>query len=644
MNTNRNDCHSKSRDDPVRRKLLEEGRKSLYGQKARISVGMATCGQIAGAQEIYNTLAARNTWEGAIQVVKVGCRGACYAEPLVDVRLSDGTHYFYGKMSKKALWHVIRTAEGKPAEDHVWAIARERHPGSFEGEFDLEFVKVFHSGFYDFFKRQTKRVTARCGLINPYSLAEYVAADGYRALEKALFTLKPEEIIRMISDSGLRGRGGAGYPTGEKLSAVWQSPDPVRYVIANADEGDPGAYMDRALLESDPHAVIEGLIIACYAVKAAQAFIFIRREYGLALQTLRQALADAEEAGFLGGCIMGTAFNLDIAIVESAGSFVCGEETAMLQVLANQRGEPYPRPPYPSECGLRHHPTVINNVETLANIPRIVLYGVEAFRELGTKNSPGTKIFCLAGDIKRPGFIEVPLGTSSRAIVEDIGGTKGETLKAMQIGGPSGGIVAYEDIPLDYESLAQSGVLMGSGGLVAFSKSRCVVDLALHVVNFMVAESCGKCTICREGLLELEQRLRLLTIGKATENVLSEIEILSQAIAELSQCGLGKTSARSVLTSLRDFRGEYEAHVRGRCPAVVCKPLIDFEIVLPCRMCRACYIVCPSGAVTMREGKKRLVVDRSLCVKCWACYETCPFNFIKITSEEYEWNRQSKSR
>lgn len=618
--------------------LAEKGRKSLCPSGAsRVSIGMATCGQAAGALAISQKLVARQPeWESVFYVVNVGCMGACFAEPLVDVRTPDGKHYFFGKVNSNSLWHIIRAAEGSPPTSYILAVAKERKPGEIHGIQDLEFIKIENPGFAEFFRSQVRRISARCGLIDPRNIAEYVATGGYSALVRALFQLKPREIIEMVTDSGLRGRGGGGFPTGIKWKVAAQSQDPMRFVIANADEGDPGAYMDRALLESDPHCVLEGLIIASYAVGANQAYIFVRHEYPLAVQTLKKAIADAREAGLLGENILGTGFSLEVSLVESAGAFVCGEETSLLQVIEGKRGEPSYRPPYPAAKGLGGHPTVINNVETLANVPWIVLNGSGAFRQLGTEKSPGTKIFCLTGDVKRTGFIEVPLGISCKVLVEKIGGAAEKNIKAVQIGGPSGGIVPYGDFSIDYETVTSSGAIMGSGGLVVLGKRRCLVDLARHLVSFMADESCGKCVVCRDGLPELEARLLAVTRGEARENTLGEIEELSEAIANLALCGLGRTAINPVLTTLRYFRDEYKAHLRGECPAVSCRALINFEInLVRCKDCRCCYLVCPSSAVMRRQGKDLYVVDQKLCIKCWACYETCPFGCIRVNSGHY---------
>ncbi|HEX3011917.1 MAG TPA: NADH-ubiquinone oxidoreductase-F iron-sulfur binding region domain-containing protein, partial [Syntrophomonadaceae bacterium] len=588
---------------------------------------------------IYSNLEKRDFDEKA-RVFKTGCMGACYAEPLVNIRTPDGKHYFYGNADTNSMWRIIQTAEegGTISSPYLWATAKERSPGILKSFADLELIKVYNSGFSDFFQHQIRRISGRCGLVDPENIAEYVAMGGYWALNKALFKLKRRQLIDVIGASGLRGRGGAGFPTGDKMNAAYESSDPVRYVIANADEGDPGAYMDRALLESDPHSVLEGLIIAALAVGASHAYIFVRHEYPLAVQVLKKAIANARKLRFLGNNILGSGFSLNITLVESGGAFVCGEETSLMQVMTGKRGEPQLRPPYPASRGFHGHPTVIDNVETLANIPWVILNGAEAFREIGTEKSPGTKIFCLAGDIKRTGFIEVPLGTSTLVLVEKIGGAVKDSIKALQIGGPSGGIVPYRDFSLDYETVASAGAIMGSGGLVPLAKKRCMVDMARHMTNFMASESCGKCNICRGGLLELEARLLTLTIGKGYQGILDEIEELSKCIPQLSLCGLGKTAANPVITTLTYFREEYEAHIKGKCPAVSCKPLIDFEIILPCKECHACYSVCPTGAVKMRGGKtERLVVDPELCIKCWACYETCPFDSIRICSEEFSW-------
>lgn len=525
----------------------------MFPKLNRINIGAATCGMAAGAQYLSQNLAERD-WDNKATVVNVGCLGACYAEPLIDVRTAEGRHYFYGRVDRNSLWTIIKTAADEPSNKNLWAVAQERQTGLLHEIGDLELIQIENTGFQEFFQPQMRRITGRCGFLSPFSINEYVALDGYRALEKVPFNITPEKIIETITVGGLRGRGGAGFPTGAKMKIVAESPDPVRFIIANADEGDLGAYMDRALLESDPHAILEGLIIAAYAIGAPQGYIFIRHEY------------------------------------------------------------------------------------PLANIPWIIRHGADAFRSVGTTQSPGTKIFCLAGDVERMGVIEVPLGANSNDVVERIGGTEEQSVKALHIGGPSGGIVAYKSFAMDYESVSETGAIMGSGGLVALGKNRCIVDIARHMVNFLVNESCGKCLFCRDGLPELESLLIDLCLGQAGSDSIKEIGELSRAISDLSLCGLGQTAAHPVITSLKDFLPEYEAHIKGCCPTVNCKPLIDFEINLTsCRDCRACFLVCPSDAVKMRVGEKCYLVDQQRCIKCWACYETCPFDCIRITSEEFTW-------
>ncbi|MBP2632021.1 MAG: dehydrogenase (quinone) [Firmicutes bacterium] len=616
--------------------LARIGKASLCpAQAVRISIGLATCGQAVGAMDLKERLINRQ-WDSTVQVVSVGCIGACYAEPLVDVRMPDGIHYFFGKMNSKMIWHIIRTAEGEVPTQYFWAIAKERQTGVVRSFADLEIVKVNLGGFDEFFLSQVKRISGRCGLIDPANLAEYVATGGYLALKKALFFLKPKDIIAFVADSGLRGRGGAGFLAASKWKITAESVDPIRFVVANADEGDPGAYMDRVLLESDPQAVLEGLILTSYAVGASRAYIFVRHEYSLAVSALRHAIECAKQAGLLGQNILGSDFSLRVTVIESAGAFVCGEETSMLQVIEGKRGTPHLRPPYPAVSGLKSHPTIINNVETLANIPWIVLNGAKEYRAVGTQQSPGTKLFCLTGDVKRTGFIEVPMGISSKIVFEKIGGTRAKKIKALQIGGPAGGILKYGDFNMDYETLASEGGCLGSGGLVVLNFRRCLVDLARHLISFMARESCGRCTICRDGLKKLESMFITLTSGKAEVKILDEIEELSHVIADLSLCGLGRTSVNSVLTTLRYFRSEYIEHTKGVCPAIFCKAMIDFEIIQSqCRDCRSCYVVCPSGAVSARSGKQRFFVDLKLCIRCWACYETCPFACIKSTSGDY---------
>lgn len=393
--------------------------------------------------------------------------------------------------------------------------------------------------------------------------------------------------------------------------------------------------MDRTLLESDPHRVLEGIMLASYAVGASQAHIFVRSEYPLSIESLKQAITDAHAAGFLGDNILGTGFSLQIGITKSAGAFVCGEETSMLQVMQGNRGEPWPRPPYPAQQGFNGHPTVINNVETFANVPWIIGHGAEAFREVGTEDSLGTKIFCLTGDVNNVGFIEVPLGTGTQTLVEKIGGTSPDAVKALQIGGPSGGIVPFSDFAMDYSTVSSIGAMIGSGGLVILNKSRCLVDLTHHLVGFMADESCGQCLFCRDGLLKLKSMLLKLTSGEGTPGLIETMEDLSHAIADLSLCGLGSSAVNPLLTTLRYFREEYAAHLDGICPAVSCKQMISFEIIHSrCTDCLGCFDICPVKAIKLLPGKGpgRYFFDNDLCIRCWTCAEICPHGSIIATS------------
>ncbi len=611
--------------------LAAQGRSRLCPDGYRITVGTATCAGLRGAEKIYKILNERH-WENPVQVVRVGCIGACFGEPFVTVRTPGGDYYVFGDVDSSDLWSVINLVQGASPLSRFWACARERTRGLLNELADLDLISLGVAGIRDFFRFQERRISGRCGLIDPWSLNEAVAAGSYWALERVLFNRQGEDVCSQIRQAGLRGRGGGGYPSAEKMRQVAGSSDPVRYVVANADEGDPGAYMDRALLESDPHMVIEGLLLAARAVNASNGYIFIRHDYALAVIILRQALADARRVGLLGNNIRGSCFSFDITLVESGGAFVCGEETALLQIISNQRGEPHPRPPYPSGRGLWGHPVLINNVETLANIPWIINHTPEKYRDSGNEQSPGTKIFCLTGDIPHTGFVEVPFGIPVSQLVESIGGAKPEKIKAIHLGGPSGGVVAYHDFCLDYETVAQVGSIVGSVGLVVLDHTRCMVDLARHLTGFMARESCGKCSVCRDGLDVLEKLLIGLTTGQAAETVLDNIRSLCETIAGLAQCGLGQGAVNPVLSTLRYFFDEYRAHVGKVCPAVLCRALIDFEIVLPCKACRACYSVCPSGAVTMRDGRQSFIVDRVSCTRCWACHEACLFNFIRIVS------------
>ena len=492
----------------------------------------------------------------------------------------------------------------------------------------------------EFMKKQHRLALHNCGVINPECIEEYVARDGYKALAKVLTEMTPQEVIDVMLASGLRGRGGAGFPTGRKWAFARASKGDIKYVCCNADEGDPGAFMDRSVLEGDPHVVVEAMAIAAYAIGSSQGYVYIRAEYPIAVQRLQKAIDSAREHGLLGKNIFGTDFSFDLEIRLGAGAFVCGEETALMTSIEGKRGEPRPRPPFPAVKGLFGKPTILNNVETYANVPKIILNGAEWFASMGTEKSKGTKVFALGGKIVNTGLVEVPMGTTLREIVFDIGGgiPNGKKFKAAQTGGPSGGCIPAEhlDVPIDYDNLIAIGSMMGSGGLIVMDEDNCMVDIAKFFLEFTVDESCGKCTPCRIGNKRLLEMLTKVTEGKATMEDLDEMEKLCYYIKQNSLCGLGQTAPNPVLSTLRYFRSEYEAHVRDKvCPAHVCKRLVRFEIDKDkCIGCGMCARQCPAGAIDRTDyvapGHKlaSMAIDPAKCVKCGACMSACKFKAI----------------
>ncbi len=555
-----------------------------------------------------------------IKVVKTGCFGLCALGPIMIV-YPEGA--FYSKVKVDDVAEIV--------EEHLLK-GRIVKRLLYDETIEEDNIKSLNE--VDFYKKQKRVALRNCGVIDPENIDEYIAFDGYKALGKVLTEMTPEQVVETIKASGLRGRGGGGFPTGMKWDFTAKAEGEQKYVACNADEGDPGAFMDRSILEGDPHSVIEAMAIAAYAVGANQGFIYIRAEYPIAVQRLKIAMEQAREYGLLGKNIFGTDFSFDLEIRLGAGAFVCGEETALITSIEGMRGEPRPRPPFPAVKGLWMKPTLLNNVETYANITQIILNGADWFTQIGTEKSKGTKVFALGGKIKNTGLVEIPMGTTLREIVEEIGGgiPGGKKFKAAQTGGPSGGCIpaSLMDTPIDYDSLIAIGSMMGSGGLIVMNEDNCMVDIAKFFLEFTVDESCGKCTPCRIGTKRLYEILDKITKGNGTLEDLDRLEELSNSIKAASLCGLGQSAPNPVLSTLRYFRDEYVAHVvEKRCPAGVCKDLLKYTIIEDkCRGCSACSRVCPVGAIS-GEIKNPFVIDSSKCIKCGACMDKCKFDAIE---------------
>ncbi len=568
--------------------------------------------------EQFEKLLAEKKLDKDVLTIKTGCFGLCAAGPIVIV-YPEGA--FYSLVKVEDVEEII--------EEHI---VKGRIVDRLLHKEERQEVAVKALSDTNFYKRQTRIALRNCGVINPENIDEYIAYDGYQALIKCLTELSPQEVIDVIKKSGLRGRGGGGFPAGLKWQFTKDAVGDQKYVCVNADEGDPGAFMDRSILEGDPHALLEAMAIAGYAIGSSKGYIYVRAEYPIAVERCYIALAQAKEYGLLGKNILGKGFDFDIEIRLGAGAFVCGEETALMTSIEGNRGEPRPRPPFPAVKGLFGKPTLLNNVETYANIPQIILKGSEWFSSMGTEKSKGTKVFALGGNIVNTGLVEIPMGTTLREVVEEIGGgiPNGKKFKAAQTGGPSGGCIPSEhfDTPIDYDNLLKIGSMMGSGGLIVMDESNCMVDIAKFFLEFTVEESCGKCTPCRIGTKRLLEMLDKITEGKAVLEDLDKMEALCNHIKENSLCGLGQTAPNPVLSTLRYFREEYVSHiVDKKCPAGVCKSLLTYRILDNCKGCTKCARVCPTNAISGKV-KEIHIIDQEKCIKCGACMDSCVFNAI----------------
>jgi NADH-quinone oxidoreductase subunit F len=590
-----------------------------------IYLGTASCGRAAGAmgvlESVQKTLK-KNRLKA--RIVQVGCIGPCYLEPLMDITLPGRPRISYANVSPQKAKKIIESylIEGDPQAQLAVGHFGDENCEPANGIprfFDLPMLKP-----------QVRVVLRNCGFIDPEEIDHYLANEGYSGVINA-FGKKPEEVIAEVKEAGLRGRGGAGFPTYRKWEICRSSPGKTKYMICNADEGDPGAFMNRSLIEGDPHSVLEGMLIAAYAIGASQGYIYIRAEYPLAIARLNKAIAQMREYGFLGKNIQNSGFDFDITIKQGAGAFVCGEETALIASIEGKRGMPKSRPPFPAVAGLHAMPTIINNVESLGTLPNILRNGASWYRQYGTQGNHGTKTFSLVGKVRRSGLIEVPLGMTLREIIFDIGGGSRKPFKAVQTGGPSGGCLSEEflDTPVDYESLTAAGSIMGSGGLIVMDEDTCVVDLARYFLDFTQKESCGKCSPCRVGSRHMVEILDRIIEGQGQPEDLIKLQTLGETVKRGSLCGLGQTAPNPVMTTLRYFRPEYLMHVTEKhCPAAVCRELIEYRVIPEkCTGCQRCVSVCPTGAITGPRAEPHNL-DPSKCIKCRACYEICRFDAI----------------
>ena len=579
----------------------------------KIVVGEGSCGIAAGAAKVYSAIE-RLIGSTASTLTVTGCIGMCFLEPIVDI-------YDNGELKKRLV-----KVQPEDAEKIIAYVNGDENA--------VDNIEISDDDKL-FLEKQTRIALRHCGIINPEVIDEYTSDDGYKALEKVLKTMTPEEVIEEIKISGLAGRGGAGFPTWFKWNAARQSQGETKYLICNADEGDPGAFMDRAVIESDPHNLIEGMLIGAYAIGAKEAVVYVRAEYPLAIERLKEAIRQAEEKGFLGENIMGTGFSCKMRIKAGAGAFVCGEETALIESLQGERGMPRLKPPFPAQSGYWYKPSNINNVETFANVSWIILNGGEAFAAMGTEGSKGTKVFALTGKIKKGGLVEIPMGKTLRDVIFDIGGgiKNGKEFKAVQMGGPSGGCIPAEllDTVIDYKALGATGAIMGSGGMVVMDETTCMVSMAQFFLDFTAKESCGKCIHCRIGTKRMLEILNRIVKGEGKEGDIELLEELCYSIKDGALCGLGQTAPNPVLTTIKYFRNEYEAHIKNKkCPAKSCPDLLAYTIDADkCRGCTLCAKKCPADAI-VGQVKSAHEIDQSKCIKCGSCVNVCRFGAVKV--------------